>query len=279
MNQELIVDVKCLKHLYPGGGRIDLCGTEFRITRGQRVAVLGPNGSGKSTLLKHVLGILKPTDGEVSVFGRDPATEYPHIRSRIGAVMQNVDEQLIGPTVFDDVAFSPLNFGFSPAEAHKKVESILQALGIYHLRERLPHYLSGGERKKVALAGALVFGPELLVMDEPLEGIDYASRQEISNFLKDLHREMGMTMISTTHDMNLVADLADVGYVIGSGGRVDLYGTVSELFFEHDLTSYNLAPPTVVKLIKELRSQGIDMESTLDEGRLLAQLLDRFRGT
>ncbi|MEN6519677.1 MAG: ATP-binding cassette domain-containing protein [Armatimonadota bacterium] len=276
MNDEIVVDVKCVEHVYPGGGRVDLCGIEFKVMRGQRVVVLGANGSGKSTLLKHVLGILKPTDGEVSVFGRDPAREYPEIRSRIGAVMQNVDEQLIGPTVFDDVAFSPLNFGFSPDETRERVESTLKKLGIYHLRDRLPHYLSGGERKKVALAGALVFGPELLVMDEPLEGVDYASRREISGLLELLHSETNMTMISTTHDMDVATDLADVGYVIAPGGRVELYGTLSELFFEHDTNSYNLAVPSIVKLIKELRSRGVDIKPTLDEGVFVQQLLDRL---
>lgn len=264
MNNDIIVDVQCLKHVYSGGVKVDMCGIELQIKRGQSVAILGPNGSGKSTLLKHVLGLLEPTDGKIEVFGKNPARDYNEIRSKIGAVMQNVDEQMIGPTVFDDVAFAPLNFGFSRRETHERTESILKALGIYHLRDRLPHFLSGGERKKVALAGALVFSPELLVMDEPLEGVDYASRREISCFLKALHKETGMAIISTAHDMNVVSDLADFGYVMRSGGHLELYGTITELFFEHDLSEFNLAPPTVVRLIKELRAQGFDLDPTMD---------------
>ena len=264
MNDEIIVDVSCLRHVYPGGVRVDICGFEFHVCRGQRVAVLGPNGSGKSTLLKHVLGILKPTDGSVRVFGEDPARDYDAIRSRIGAVMQNVDEQLIGPTVFDDVAFAPLNFGLPRQETFRRVEDVLRALDIYELRDRLPHYLSGGERKKVALAGALASGPELLIMDEPLEGIDYASRIEISDFLARLHRQSGMTMVSTLHDMEMVSRIADYGYVMRHGGELELRGTIEEIFFEHDLSEFNLAPPAVVNMVKDLRARGLPVTPTLD---------------
>jgi cobalt/nickel transport system ATP-binding protein len=277
MNDEVVVDVKCLEHVYPGGTRVDICGLEFKVRRGQRVAILGPNGSGKSTLLKHILGLLTPVKGSVSVFGKDPWRHHNEIRSRIGAVMQNVDEQLIGPTVFDDVAFAPLNFGFSREETYKRVEEILHALGIYHLRDRLPHYLSGGERKKVALAGALVFGPELLILDEPLAGIDCASRRDIVHFLNQLHSETGMTIISAMHDMELVGELADYGFVIRQSGRLELEGTILDLFFEHDLKEYNLEPPAVVQLIKSLRASGVNLRPTLDICDLEEQLLQMLR--
>ena len=276
MNDEVIIDVNCLEHVYPGGARVDICGIEFVVKRGQRIAIMGPNGSGKSTLLRHVLGLLKATEGRVMVFGKDPARHYNDIRAKIGAVMQNVDEQLIGPTVFDDVAFAPLNFGFSREETYSRVESILRTLGIYELRDRLPHYLSGGERKKVALAGALVFGPELLVMDEPLEGIDYASRRDIIKFLDRLHQESGMAIISTLHDMNVVSSLADAGYVMRYGGRLELYGTIKDLFYNYDLSEYNLAPPTVVKLTKHLQAQGIPLEPTMDEADLADQISEKL---
>ncbi|MHB9025296.1 MAG: energy-coupling factor ABC transporter ATP-binding protein [Armatimonadota bacterium] len=278
MNDEVIVDVACLKHRYPGGIQVDVCGLEFQVRRGQRVAVLGPNGAGKSTLLKHVLGILRADEGTVTVFGIDPSRHYRAISPRIGAVMQNVDEQLIGPTVFDDVAFSPLNFGFSRDDTFRRVEEILKALNIYHLRDRLPHYLSGGERKKVALAGALVTGPELLVMDEPMAGIDYASRREIVAFLKTLHATSGLAMISTMHDMEMVAEMADVGYVMRSGGRLELSGSIIDLFFKYDLTDYNLAPPTVVQMIKDFQTQGFFLEPTLDYQELNAQLMRKLSG-
>lgn len=277
MNNKPIVDVRCVEHVYPDGTRVSLCGQEFQVFQGQRVAVLGPNGSGKSTLLKHILGLLKPTEGFVSVFGIDPSREYHKIRPRIGVMMQNADEQLIGPTVFDDIAFAPLNYGFSQEETTRRVDLILEKLGIFHLRDRLPHYLSGGERKKVALAGALVFGPELLVMDEPLQGIDYTSRLEIVDFLKSLHRDTGLTMICTTHDMEMVADLADFGYVMRTGGRLELYGSITELFFEHDLNDYNLAPPSIAQLIQKLGKEGFDFKKTLDLEVFYQELLSKLR--
>ncbi|MHB0999593.1 MAG: energy-coupling factor ABC transporter ATP-binding protein [Armatimonadota bacterium] len=277
MSGDIIVDVSCLEHVYPGGIRVDICGIEFIVRRGQKIAVMGPNGAGKSTLLKHVLGLMKPTKGHIHVFGKDPSREYGEIRSKIGAVMQNVEEQLIGPTVFDDVAFAPLNFGFSKEDTYQRVESILHSLDIYHLRSRLPHYLSGGEKKKVALAGALVTGPELLILDEPLEGIDYASRQDITGFLTKLHKECGMTIISTLHNMEWVPDLADYGYLMKQGGRLELYGSIEELFFNHDLSQYNLAAPAVVSLIKRLHELGYDLKPTLDQENLVDQLISKFR--
>ena len=278
MSDDLVVEMACLQHVYPGGGRVDVCGVEFRVRRGQRVALLGPNGSGKSTLLRHVLGILAPTVGRVSVFGKDPARQFDEIRPRIGAVMQSVDEQLVGPTVFDDVAFTPLNLGFSRQETCRRVEAVLREIGIYHLRDRLPHYLSGGERKKVALAGALVFGPELLVLDEPLDGIDCASRQEMSRYLAAVHRDRGIAMISTTHDMETAGDLADVGYVMRMGGQLELYGSILELFYEHDLGDYNLSPPSVVRLARELRRQGFAVRPTLDVEDLGRQIVALLQG-
>lgn len=268
MTDELLINVDCLEHAFADGARVDICGIHFQVYRGQRVAVLGPNGSGKSTLLKHILGILKPTRGAVTVFGEDPARNYDRIRRRIGAVMQNADEQLIGPTVFDDIAFAPLNFGFSREETRQRVEAILQALAITHLKDRLPHYLSGGEKRKVALAGALVFNPELLILDEPLEGVDHTSRQEICAFLRNLHAETGVTIISTMHDIDLVNELADVGYVMREGGRIDLYGSITELFFEYDLGEYNLASPVIAQLIKELNRRGRRISPTLDVTKL-----------
>ena len=265
---DTIVEIHCVEHTYAGGVRIDLCGVNFKVQRGQRVAVLGPNGSGKSTLLKHILGVLKPTKGSVSVFGEDPARHYQRIRQKIGAVMQNADEQMIGPTVYDDVAFAPLNFGFTREETRQRVDAILASLDITHLKDRLPHYLSGGEKRKVALAGALVFSPELLILDEPLEGVDHASRQEICAFLRNLHAQSGMTIISTMHDMDLVSELAEVGYIIQGGGRIDLYGSITELFFEHDLSQYNLAPPVLAQLINELHRRGIAVPSTFDVNEL-----------
>lgn len=273
MSEQAVVMVKCLGHEYPSGIRVDVSGLEFKVMQGQRVAILGANGSGKSTLLKHILGLLKPSEGEVRVFGIDPSSRYDEIRPKIGAMMQNVEEQLIGPTVFDDVAFMPLNLGLPKKEVHSRVEEILRSLGIYELRNRLPHYLSGGERKKVALAGALVIRPELLILDEPLAEIDYASRIEIASFLRGIHHATGMTMITTIHDMELVREVADFGYLMGMGGGLKSFGSIKDLFFQHDLSAYNLAPPVIVQLINELQRVGLELNPTLSIQDLRDQIM------
>jgi cobalt/nickel transport system ATP-binding protein len=138
---EDIIRVSCLRHTYQDGTQVHLCGMDFTARRGSRVAVLGPNGSGKTTLLFHILGLLKPEEGEVRVFGEDPATGWKSIRRRVGIVLQDVDEQLIAPTVADDVAFSPRQYGVPEDEVRERVARALDLLGIAHLAERVPHYL------------------------------------------------------------------------------------------------------------------------------------------
>jgi len=278
MSAEYLVEVDGVSYAYPGGVQVDLRGLPFHVARGERIAVLGANGAGKSTLLKHILGLLRPANGRVRVFGHDPYREYDAIRARIGALMQNVDEQLIGPTVFDDIAFAPLNFGFSLADTRARVETILRLLEIEHLRDRLPHFLSGGERKKVALAGALVTDPELLVMDEPLSGMDAGSRHELIHFLDILHQQTGITIISTLHDMEHVGELADMVYVMRPGSGLELSGPLQQIFFEYDLNAYNLEPPTTVRLIKMLRRHGYQLEPTLDADKFAEQVLKLIQG-
>ena len=140
-----IVTVSCLKHIYPDTTEIHICGLDFVVNRGERVVVLGGNGSGKTTLLYHILGLLKPDEGRVAVFGVNPATEYNTIRERIGVLLQNVEEQILSPTVWEDIAFSPRNYGISRDETGRMVDAVMDELGIAHLRDKICHYLSGGE--------------------------------------------------------------------------------------------------------------------------------------
>src|SRR5512136_1363957 len=129
-----IVTVSCLKHIYPDTTEIHICGLDFVVNRGERVAVLGGNGSGKTTLLYHILGLLKPDEGRVSVFGVNPSTNYPDVRKRIGVLLQNVEEQILSPTVWEDVSFSPRNYGYGREETRRQVEAVLEELGISRLR-------------------------------------------------------------------------------------------------------------------------------------------------
>jgi cobalt/nickel transport system ATP-binding protein len=251
-----IVRISCVRHTYEDGTSVHLCGLDFLAHTGARVAVLGPNGSGKTTMLFHILGLLKPQEGDVRVFGVSPADEWPAIRRRIGVVLQNVDEQLLAPTVIDDVAFSPRQYGLAEDDALARAHDALGMLGIDHLADRVPHNLSGGEKRKVALAGALVMDPELLVLDEPFEGLDPASRTSLLGLLSSLARERGMTIIMSTHDIDSVPEFADYAYVLAPGGRIALSGTPEELFASPDvLAEDNIEPPILADLFARLRER------------------------
>jgi cobalt/nickel transport system ATP-binding protein len=257
---EEIVRVSCVKHTYQDQTRVDLCGLDFVAYKGERVVVLGPNGSGKTTLLYHILGLLKPDEGLVRVFGYDPAKEYAKIRQQIGVVLQNVEEQIIAPTVWDDVSFTPRQCGYPPAQVATMVEEVLSELGIGHLRHRVAHYLSGGEKRKVALAGALVLRPKLLILDEPLEGLDPKSKGELLALFNRLHDEQGVSIILTTHDVNAIPLFADTIYLLASGGHIVRQGSPRKIFSAPDhLAESNLEAPVLVRLFWDLQQRGYDL--------------------
>jgi len=254
---EPLVTVSCLKHIYPDTTEIHICGLDFVVNRGERVVILGGNGSGKTTLLYHVLGLLAPNEGRVSVFGVDPATRYNTIRERIGVLLQNVDEQLLSPTVWDDISFSPRNYGYDRAKTAAMVGQVMEELAISHLRDKICHYLSGGEKRKVALAGALVMRPELLILDEPFEGLDTRARGELVALLNRRNRE-GMTIVMSTHDLNLVAGFADRVYVLSRGRGVVTAGSPADIFSNAEaLRQANIDPPLLTELFLQLRKAGV----------------------
>ncbi|NLW07707.1 MAG: energy-coupling factor ABC transporter ATP-binding protein [Clostridia bacterium] len=273
------VRVKCLRHIYPDKTEVKLCGLDFVVYPGEKVMVLGPNGSGKTTLLAHLTGLLRPVEGEVRVLGADPVKAFNTLRRRVGVVFQNVDEQIIGPTVWDDVAFALRNYGFKASQIEEMVAAILQEMGIFHLKDKIPHYLSGGEKKKVALAGAMVMRPELLIMDEPFDGLDPAAKKEIIGLLGKFNREYGTTIVMTSHDINLVPYIADSVYII-SKGMILLHGNPREVFAHPEvLRQANLEPPLLVELFSALAREGLplDIPLTLEEARL--QLLQVITST
>jgi cobalt/nickel transport system ATP-binding protein len=255
-----IVRVSCVRHTYPDRTQVHLCGLDFVVERGSRVVILGPNGCGKTTLLFHILGLLEPQEGEVSVFEVNPARHFNRIRERIGVLLQNVDEQIIAPTVWDDVSFSPRSYGYADAEVERMVTAALEKVGIAHLRHKVCHHLSGGEKRKVALAGALVLEPELLVLDEPFEGLDPSSRSDLVELLNRLHREHGVSLVMATHDVNVVPAMADMVYVLLRGGEIVAHGAPREIFRDPDLLRRsNIEPPVLAELFQRLEAEGIGL--------------------
>jgi len=281
LGRQPIVHVSCVRHTYPDKTSVHLCGLDFVVAAGERVVVLGPNGCGKSTLLYHILGLLAPEEGEVRVFGVDPSRQFSKIRERVGVLLQDADEQIIAPTVWDDVSFSPRNYGYTSAEVHRKVAHVLERMGIAHLKHKVCHYLSGGEKRKVALAGALVLEPELLVLDEPFEGLDPASRVDLMNLLNDLHARRGVSMVLATHDVNAVTAMADRVYLLLRGGEIVAQGPPADIFRDPGrLRRSNLEPPVLAELFQRLEELGVPLgrpETVEAAARALAERCGRPR--
>lgn len=263
-SMEKIIEINCLEHIYPDKTKLEICGIELVVNRGKKVAVLGPSGSGKTTMLKHIIGLLTPSHGTVKVFGVDPAKEYKKIRKRIGVILQNVEEQLIGPTVIEDIMYSPLNYGYSQDEALMLAENILKELNITHLKNKIIHYLSGGEKRKVALAGALALQPELLVLDEPFTGLDIKTEKAYINLINEYSSQKDITVIISLHNVELVSEFADTVFLISARDNFSLQGSPREIFSRSsELQKFNLEEPVMVKLFNKLRQKGMDVKIPL----------------
>jgi len=263
-NGERIVEVDCITHVYPDMTKVQICGLDFIVNQGERVSILGANGCGKTTLLKHLMGVLVPRDGSVKVFGVDPGKEYNKIRERIGVVMQDVDEQILGPTVYDDILFAPLNYGVEREKAEALAKDVIERLNIESIQGKIVHYLSGGEKKKVALAGALVMEPDLLILDEPFTGLDPTSRTDFIKTLNELNKEKGISFIMTLHEVDLVSEVSDVLYLMHGHGDLSERGRPEEIFGRFkDLESFNLEEPTLTRLFKGLKKEGLDFGDPL----------------
>ncbi|MCQ3938146.1 MAG: cobalt ABC transporter ATP-binding protein [Chloroflexi bacterium] len=230
-----VLSVTDLHFAYPDG-HAALKGVSMQLCSGDKVALVGPNGAGKSTLMLHLNGILSGR-GEIEIAGKRLTRDnLPAIRSMVGLVFQNPDDQLFSPTVFEDVAFGPLHMGLPEAEVRARVDAALEAVRMSGYRDRLSHHLSVGEKKRIAIATVLSMKPSLLVLDEPSAGLDPRARRTLINLLRDLP----ITMLVSTHDMKLVQELfprtivMDEGRVVADGLTHDILDDEA-LLFEHGL--------------------------------------------
>lgn len=207
-----IVEIENLSFSYPDGRQV-LRNISLSIGRGETVAVIGPNGAGKSTLLLHLNGILR-SDGRVRVYGvpvEDKNLKW--VRSRVGLVFQNPDDQLFSPTVFDDVAFGPINLGYPADEVRRRVAQALEWVGMKGYEGRSPYHLSVGEKKRIAIATILSMSPEILVVDEPTANLDPRGKWELIELLKGLE----VTKIVASHDLELVKALCERTIILDEG--------------------------------------------------------------
>jgi cobalt/nickel transport system ATP-binding protein len=220
-----IVEVKDLRYTYPDGTPA-LQGMNFRVLHGESVAIVGANGAGKSTVLLHLNGYLAPNGGEIRI-GDYPLTNktLQTVRRTVGMVFQDPDDQLFMPTVYDDVAFGPLNLGLPDAEVESRVLNALSVVDALHLKSRPPYKLSRGEKRAVAIASVLSMAPDILVMDEPTSDLDPRARRKLIELLKTFKH----TKIIATHDLDMVVDLCERTIVIYNG-RVTADGPTLRIF-------------------------------------------------
>jgi cobalt/nickel transport system ATP-binding protein len=241
MNEVPSLCVRGVSYSYPDGHEA-LRGVDLSVAKGERVALLGPNGAGKTTLVLHLNGILPgpsaghtgAAEGRVEVAGltvdaRDRAV-LTEIRRRVGIVFQDPDDQLFMPTVAEDVAFGPANLGLRGADLAERVDEALRAVGMAEHRDRAPHHLSFGQRRRVAVATVLAMRPEILVLDEPSSNLDPASRRELSEIL----RELPVTVLMVTHDLPYAMELCGRSVILDQG-RIVADGPTRELLADAEL--------------------------------------------
>lgn len=259
--------IEHLNYVYMQGGPYEtkaLDDVSLTIHDGEFVGLIGHTGSGKSTLVQHLNGLILPTSGQITVDGMDLAdknTDKRSIRRRVGLVFQYPENQLFEETVAKDIAFGPKNLGLDEAEIDRRVRTAMRrvALDYDKLSQRSVFELSGGQMRRVAIAGVLAMEPQTLVLDEPCAGLDPKGREEILGLISDLHRESGATIVMVSHSMDDVAALAE-RVIVMNHGKVAMDGAPREVFSRgEELRAIGLDVPQAVELAQKLREKGFDV--------------------
>ncbi len=275
-----MIQVRNLTHIY-GRGTPDeqaaVRDVSFELYNSEIVALTGHTGSGKSTLIQHLNGILKPSSGQVIIKGEDisrKGVSMQRIRKIVGLVFQYPEYQLFEETVEKDIAFGPKNLGLPPAEVNERVREAMRLTGLDYedIKDRSPFDLSGGQKRKAAIAGVLAMRPEILILDEPAAGLDPGSHREITDMIRDIHEKTRNITIYVTHDMDDVAELADRVMVMSKGCLI-MTGTPREVFLHRrGLSRIGLDVPSVMNFMTRLKADGLpvrteifDVEEAADE--------------
>jgi cobalt/nickel transport system ATP-binding protein len=253
-----VLEARKVRYTYTDGPEA-LRDVDLIIKEGKKIALVGPNGAGKSTLMLTFNGILRPTSGEILFKGvplKYDSSSLREIRRKVGMVFQNPDDQIFAPTVYQDVAFGPVNLGFPKERVDRYVDYALSYVGLSGYERRPPHHLSGGEKKRVAIAGVLAMEPEVMILDEPTSNLDPASAEEMMEMLDELNCG-GKTIIISTHDVELAYRWADE-VMLMENGRLLKEGSPSQVFDDHELIARaRLKLPLIMEIYKELASRGV----------------------
>jgi len=260
--------LESLSHVYMPDSpfkSVALSDVSFRIDDGEFVGLIGHTGSGKSTLIQHLNGLLKPSSGKVSIDGIDVSSvkgkALKDIRKDVGLVFQYPEHQLFEETIYRDVAFGPKNYGLTQSEIDEQVSKALALVGLdfEKYRNRSPFEISGGQRRRVAIAGVLAMNPKVLILDEPTAGLDPKGKNEILAQISELHKTSKITIILVSHNMDDIARLAD-RIIVMDKGKVALIGTPLQIFSEHErLENMGLGIPQITKIITLLRKKGLEL--------------------
>ncbi|MBS7659558.1 MAG: ATP-binding cassette domain-containing protein [Candidatus Bathyarchaeia archaeon] len=252
-----MIEVRDVYFTYPSGVEA-LKGVSLTIKDGEFVSIMGENGAGKTTLVKHFNGLLKPTKGTVLVNGIDTKkVSVATLARKVGFVFQNPDHQLFSETVEDEVAFALRNFGFSEDVIKRRVEWALNLLGLSQYRKTSPFMLSGGERKRVALASVLAWDPEILILDEPTIGQDYLQKETLRQFIMQL-REQGKTIIIVTHDVEFVAE-CNPRVILMRDGRIIADGEAKKVLTDSEtLSKASIIPPQITQVFFQLPELNVN---------------------
>lgn len=253
-----ILKTNNLKYSYPDG-TVAIDGVDIEIKNGQKITFVGPNGSGKSTLFLLLNGTLKPQEGDVQFNGKalryDPKS-LRNIRKNVGIIFQNPDDQIFAPTVYQDVAFGPVNLDFPMNKVESNVNNTLEYVGLLHLKDKPPHHLSGGQKKRVAIAGVVSMEPDIIILDEPLSNLDPVGADEIIDLLNELNH-FGKTIIISTHNVDLAYHWSDYVYLM-SGGMVVGQGTPDKVFDDTELLKMTgLKQPNTLEIYHEIERRGL----------------------
>lgn len=268
----LVLELKDVSYTYPDG-TVAIQNLSFSMLTGDKIGILGPNGAGKSTLLKIIAGLIFPRSGSVLIEGELLTKKNSDVlRRRMGFLFQDPDDQIFMPRVWDDVAFGPINLDLPENEVNARVRESLQKVHLEGMEDRVPHHMSYGEKKRIAIAGVLAMAPEILLLDEPTSNLDPRGRAELIEILRSLDN----TMIIATHDVNLASMMVEKALVLNKRKMAE--GTLREIFSQAKLLDQaNLDVPEITKLFLTLEEMGVRVNNlplSVEEGsRELSSLI------
>ena len=260
---ETHLSIKNLSYTYPDGTHA-LKNVNMEILKGQKVAIMGPNGAGKSTLFSHFNGLTEPTSGYLELDGKKMKYDKKtllEVRQKVGIVFQDPNDQLFAPTVKEDVAFGPMNLGLSYEEVEKRVDEALELVGMKKFKDKTPHHLSGGQQKRVAIAGIIAMRPEIMILDEPTAGLDPQGVDQVLTILNNLNKD-GMSIVISSHDIEMVNGFAEKIFVLYEG-EILAVGDRHEIFSNKELLKKaHLKAPVTTEILYQLKEKGFDVDTT-----------------